>query len=176
MCNLCCTWTGKYLWTSKTFLHVIHKRQVYWKPRTRFSDRMSHLVDQWSTHFTLQQLTGTFCLHKKYEWIEHLFLYTAVYRVNRRINIRTQIYCHLNMQSSWKLYHLIEQLMLILHIANRCYCTQALCTGIEKLTCPKASKIDQSLDGNKYTHIETYQLLKVLVLIEPYPIYQISKY
>ena len=52
--------------------------------------------------------------------------------------------------------------MLILHIANRCYCPQALCTGIEKLMCPKASKIsqmDQSSDGNKYTHIETYQLL-----------------
>ena len=52
--------------------------------------------------------------------------------------------------------------MLILHIANCCYCPQALCTGIEKLTCPKASKIgqmDQSSDGNKYTHIEAYQLL-----------------
>ena len=52
--------------------------------------------------------------------------------------------------------------MLILHIANRCYCSQVLCTSIEKLTCLKASKIgqmDQSSDGNKYTHIETYQLL-----------------
>ena len=40
--------------------------------------------------------------------------------------------------------------MLILHIANCCYCPQALCTGIEKPTCPKALKIgqmDQSSDG-----------------------------
>ena len=57
---------------------------------------------------------------------------------------------------------MIEQLMLILHIANHCYCSQALCTGIEKLMCLKASKIgqmDQSSDCNKYTHIETYQWL-----------------
>ena len=42
--------------------------------------------------------------------------------------------------------------MLILHIANRGYCSQALCTGIEKLTCPKIADIgqmDQSSYGNK---------------------------
>ena len=57
--------------------------------------------------------------------------------------------------------------MLILHIANRCYCPQALCTGIEKLMCPKASKIgqmDQSLDS---THIETYQLLNTACTYRP---------
>ena len=55
--------------------------------------------------------------------------------------------------------------MPILHIANRCYCSQALRTSIEKLTCPKTSKIgqmDQSSDGNKYTHIETYLLLNTI--------------
>ena len=40
-----------------------------------------------------------------------------------------------------------------LNIANRGYCSQALCTGIEKLMCPKISKIgqmNQTSDANKY--------------------------
>ena len=55
-----------------------------------------------------------------------------------------------------------QELMLILYIANCCYCSQGLCTGIEKLTVQKVSmigQIDRSSDGNKYTHIETCQLL-----------------
>ena len=56
------------------------------------------------------------------------------------VNTRTLIYRCLNVQSLCNLHHLIEQLMLILYIANCCYCSQALCTGIEKLTCPKSIK------------------------------------
>ena len=70
------------------------------------------------------------------------------------------IYCCLNIQP------LLMKIVLILLIASHyCYCSQALCTGIEKLTCPKVSKIgqmDQSLDSNNYTHIETHQLFVVV--------------
>ena len=71
-CNVCSTRTEKYLWTSKTFLQLyIYTRDRYVEShghyRHVFRDRSSHLVDQRSTHFTLQQLTGTSGLHKKYE-------------------------------------------------------------------------------------------------------------
>ena len=61
----------KYLWTSKTFLRLyIYTRARYVEShghyRHVFHDRSSHLVDRRSTHFTLQQLTGTSGLHKKY--------------------------------------------------------------------------------------------------------------
>ena len=44
-----------------------------------FHDWSNHVVNRQSMHFTLQQLTSTLGLHKMYEWIEHSFLYTAIY-------------------------------------------------------------------------------------------------
>ena len=52
--------------------------------------------------------------------------------------------------------------MSILHRANHRYCSQAFCTVIEKLTYPKLpiiGQMAQSSDGNKYTYLETCQLL-----------------
>ena len=71
--GVCSTQTDKYLWTSKTFLQLytcIYTRDRYVEShghyRHVFRDRSSHLVDRRLTHFTLQQLTGTSGLHKKY--------------------------------------------------------------------------------------------------------------
>ena len=70
-------WTEKYLWTSKTSLQLqtvyIHKRQVCWKQQPL------QVWFPWS--YCCNRLLTHPVSTKKYEQIEHSFLYTAIYMI-----------------------------------------------------------------------------------------------